>query len=167
MAAGVEWVQLREKDLPLEELASLARRLAVIPRGRTKLLVNGLPAAMVKECGVDGVHLPGAADAQQIAEARALGGLVTVSCHALGELAPAHEASAILWAPVFGKTVHGEPVAPGSGLPLLRAACERVHPVSVFALGGVTAANARACVEAGAAGVAGIRLFQGEGWRVL
>jgi thiamine-phosphate pyrophosphorylase len=55
------------------------------------------------------------------------------------------------------------------GLAKFREACQAAAPLPVFALGGVTSANARQCVEAGAAGVAAIRLFMGksEGWRPL
>jgi len=66
---------------------------------------------------------------------------------------------AILFAPVFGKSVGGEVVASGQGLDRLRAACQIAGPMPVFALGGVTLDNAEACLDAGAAGVAGIRLF--------
>jgi thiamine-phosphate pyrophosphorylase len=50
-------------------------------------------------------------------------------------------------------------VIPAQGLDQLRAACTVAAPTPVYALGGVTLENAPACVEAGAAGIAGIRLF--------
>jgi thiamine-phosphate pyrophosphorylase len=43
-------------------------------------------------------------------------------------------------------------------LDMLRAVCR--GNITVFALGGVTLQNFQSCLEAGAAGVAGIRLFQ-------
>lgn len=167
-AAGrVEWVQLREKDLPLAELAAYTRALAHAVSGtRTRVLVNGLPPGFARECGADGVHLPGGASWAAIAAARGLG-QVSVSCHTLAEVEQALGADLILWAPVFGKAVDGAPVLPGTGLEALHRACGLAAPTPVFALGGVTPANAPACIAAGARGMAGIRLFHGEGWRGL
>jgi thiamine-phosphate pyrophosphorylase len=62
----------------------------------------------------------------------------------------------VVFAPVFGK--HSAPGTQPTGLDALRDACQAKIPV--FALGGVTAENARSCLNAGAAGIAGIRLFQ-------
>lgn len=61
-----------------------------------------------------------------------------------------------VFAPVFEKKddSHARP----AGLDALRQACREKIPV--LALGGITVGNACACREAGAAGVAGIRLFQ-------
>lgn len=57
----------------------------------------------------------------------------------------------------------------GMGLTVFRESCLLASPLPVFALGGVTVSNAHQCVEAGAVGVAAIRLFMGKdaGWRVL
>jgi thiamine-phosphate pyrophosphorylase len=69
------------------------------------------------------------------------------------------QAEAILFGPVFGKVVDGVEVVPGVGLEGLRAACGVAAGVPVFGLGGVTWDRATECAAAGAAGVAGIRLF--------
>src|SRR6185503_17467866 len=81
--------------------------------------------------------------------------VVAVSCHAEEEVRSASSAGAdfVVFGPVFGK---GE--APGTGLAALKAACG--HKIPVLALGGVTLENAGLCLARGAAGVAGIRLFQ-------
>ena len=94
---------------------------------------------------------------------------VAVSCHTSADiaLAESHGADFAVFAPVFEKKG-----APGTGLKALREACSRtarpdpkveggiVHSMPVLALGGVTLENTRACLDAGAAGIAGIRLFQ-------
>ncbi len=78
-----------------------------------------------------------------------------MSCHTPTEVADAAAQGAdyVVFGPVFEK----ELAAP-AGLGALREACKQNIPV--FALGGVTMANAESCIQAGAAGVAGIRLFQ-------
>lgn len=186
--AGVEWVQLREKDLGPPALSELAGRLVSVVRAagdRTRILVNG-PAAVAQAVQADGVHLPGASIepnlrdsgklAPQVGQALAVcgpGALVSVSCHTPEDAARAGEAGAsvILFAPVFEKPLWGEglraapqAVLEGSGLAALEAACAAAESVPVYALGGVTAENAHMCLAAGAAGVAGVRLFAGDDW---
>jgi thiamine-phosphate pyrophosphorylase len=181
---GVDFVQLREKDLPVRELEQLAREAARIVRRETvdqnletrpRLLINSrIDVALA--AGADGVHLTSidisAGDARAIwARAGApTAPIVAVSCHTVAEvaLAEAHGADFAVFAPVFEKGAR-----PGVGLQALRAACGRAFPrdgkveaggdsvrMPVLALGGVTLETARACIEAGAAGIAAIRLFQ-------
>jgi thiamine-phosphate pyrophosphorylase len=64
-----------------------------------------------------------------------------------------------LFGPVFEKRVEGIVVVAGVGLERLREACAAAGGIPVLALGGVTWESAERCVAAGAAGVAGIRLF--------
>ncbi len=177
-AAGVEFVQLREKHLGAEELGRLAcavaravRRLRPgqqdAARGGTRLLLNG-PPELAARAGVDGVHLTARRNEATPAEIRrrfALLGapppLVGVSCHTLEQVRRADDGGAdlILFGPVFEKRVGGVMVVPGAGLELLHAACIAAVATPVLALGGVTWSNAASCLQAGAAGVAGIRLF--------
>ncbi len=176
VAGGVDWVQLREKDLPPAQLLSLARQAAAItrsPGSRTRLLVNGLGPEQALGCEAHGVHLAGGFSAESVRAVCSAGSLVSVSCHSLAELeaARAGGATLALWAPVFGKSLAGREVVAGTGIEALAAACEHAAPLPVFALGGVSVRTARACRAAGAAGVAGIRLFQQtlqeEDWRAL
>jgi thiamine-phosphate pyrophosphorylase len=170
---GVEFVQLREKQLGAAELVRLAAamRTALRETGKTKLLVNGR-ADVAVAAGADGMHLTARArelTAEQVRRVfRAAGAeepVVSVSCHSLEEVRRAVDGGMdlILFGPVFEKrVVHpgaGEVVVAGVGLEALRAACAAAGTTPVLALGGVTWESAGLCVEAGAAGVAGIRLF--------
>jgi thiamine-phosphate pyrophosphorylase len=170
--AGVDWIQLREKDLSTRELDRLARQSRKAVAGTsTKLLINSRVDIAVA-CGLDGVHLTSGQDELPPSEARvafAKAGmtspLIGVSCHSMKEvlLAESHGADFIVFGPVFGK---GERT--GTGLEVLRATCSSLpkgSTMKVLALGGVEVANAADCVRAGAAGVAGIRLFQDDAVR--
>jgi thiamine-phosphate pyrophosphorylase len=168
--AGIDFVQLRDKTLQAGELAALARALldefgpdGVPPR----LLVNGR-ADVAAAAGATGVHLtahPGELIPEQVRRVFALAGrptpVVSVSCHTLDEVRRAHaaEADLILFGPVFEKRVDGEIVTHGIGLAALEAACRAAPGSPVLALGGINLANTPACLAAGAAGIAGIRLF--------
>lgn len=166
---GIELIQLREKDLSTAALTQLAREiLDAITPARTVLLVNSdVDAAVAAKA--HGVHLtlkPGAPTPYEVALRYAGAGLaqplITISCHNLGEIERVipTQPDAILFAPVFGKIVAGKTITPAAGLEALSAACRTAAPIPVFALGGVTQGRAQLCLEAGAAGIAGIRLFQ-------
>lgn len=171
--AGVDYIQLREKDLSGRELESLAResvRIVREPRNvkrETRLLINSR-CDVALAAGADGVHLPSddisASDARAIwsavtsrnAKPEARNGVIAVSCHTAGEvrLAEAQGADFAVFGPVFEKVGTSLSV----GLDALRTACLGRMPV--LAIGGITLANAPACLAAGAAGIAAIRLFQ-------
>lgn len=171
---GVHYIQVREKDLPLAELQPLAARIVEAVRqvaGATRVLVNG-PAQVAIDVGADGVHLHGGMGtaavqaAQQVYARRGQEAVVSAACHSAEEIRQATGASLLLFSPVFEK-ITGPGITVGRGVAALRAAVEMAKPVPVFALGGVTEKNAAACAQAGAAGVAAIRLFIGEGWPKL
>lgn len=161
--AGVDYIQLREKNLSSRDLEQLARAAIEAVRknnGKSRLLINSR-ADVAVAIGADGVHLRSSdispADVRRIWRSAGLTTepVVVVSCHSEEEVKSAKAAGAdfVVFGPVFEKSQ-----APGTGIGLLRAACS--HGVPVLALGGVTADNARTCIEAGAAGVAAIRAFQ-------
>ncbi len=163
--AGVDFVQLREKDLCARDLELLAREAVRRVREfslRTRLLINSRTDVALA-AGADGVHLRSedisTAEVRKIWHAANGPGrpLISVSCHNAADVLGSEDGGAdlVVFAPVFGK--EGSPQRP-SGLDMLRTACR--HRVPVLALGGVTVENAHSCIEAGAAGVAGIRLFQ-------
>lgn len=170
---GVDYIQLREKDLTIHELEALAvaarNRIDDVKVGgaapRINLLINSRTDVAIAT-GANGVHLP--ANDLNPMEVRNLwkkhlsgesGNLtISVSCHTLEDVARAAASGADLaiFAPVFEKK--DAPEKKPVGLDALRRAC--IHKIPVIALGGITLENANACLEAGAAGIAGIRLFQ-------
>lgn len=167
-SAGVDYVQLREKDLSARKLEDLARRArAAIPTGSPTMLLINSRIDVTLAVGAHGVHLP--ADDLRPSDARAImvragmhKPIIAASAHTLGEiaLAESHGADFAVFAPVFEK----EAKVSRDGLDHLRQVCRRPQaadpPMAVLALGGVTPENAQACVAAGAGGIAGIRLFQ-------
>jgi thiamine-phosphate pyrophosphorylase len=223
--AGVDYIQLREKDLSTRELEMLAREVVAIVRENsslTRLLINSRTDVALA-AGADGVHLRaddvGPREVRQVLEAgdpqrlkpaffSAAGGtlrlrsgqafevvpfpkparmesvsatcescalpetmeasahrplatdhfLVAASCHSNEDVirADSEGADFAVFAPVFGK--NNAPGRQPTGLAALHEACRAKIPV--LALGGVTMGNAASCLDAGAAGVAGIRLFQ-------
>jgi thiamine-phosphate pyrophosphorylase len=168
--AGVELVQLREKAMEAGELVEAARAMVGVFRaagGVTKLLVNGRVDVAVA-AGADGVHLTGRRgelSPEQVRRVFAGVGreaVVSLSCHSEEDVAQAAGAGAnlILFGPVFEKRVDGVLVSSGRSVGMLRVACAAAGDIPVLALGGVTEGNVGACVAAGAAGVAGIRMFE-------
>ena len=165
--SGVDWIQIREKDLPGDELLALVSEAVAMARSsRTRVLVNGR-ADVALAAGASGVQLP--SDAFSPRRLRAItpdGFLIGVSCHEAGEVrrAEAEGADFALFGPVFDPL--SKPAAgPAAGLGKLGEACAAVG-IPVLALGGIDTENAAKCMAAGAAGVAGISLFQaGPGMR--
>lgn len=167
--AGVDLIQLREKDLAARDLEMLARELlhALKDFPHTRLLVNSRTDVAIA-AGAHGVHLP--ADDITASEARAIfikagvkQPMIGTSCHSAGEVAKseAHGADLAVFGPIFEK--EGRKIST-AGLASLREVCKRPGAAAarmpVLALGGVTLENASACLACGADGIAGIRLFQ-------
>jgi len=173
---AVDYVQIREKGLGADEMAALATEIVQTVRKagtHTRVLLNG-PAEIAAATGCDGIHLPSGMPDGAIAEvcSRMQTDLrepvISVSCHAIGELQRARDegASLALFAPIFEKRLPEGKIS-GQGLQALAAACTAAAPLPVFALGGVDEHNAQACIDAGAVGIAAIRLFTADGWRHL
>ena len=179
-SAGIDYIQLREKDLPTRDLESLAREaMRIILKLRTEnrelptaLLINSrTDVALTAEA--DGVHLPAndispkdvrtawhksCGRGRFAREISPRSPLISVSCHSPQEVAQvaSKHATLALFAPIFEKK--DAPGTTPAGLENLRHACRSQIPT--LALGGITLQNAASCLHAGAAGIAAIRLFQ-------
>jgi thiamine-phosphate pyrophosphorylase len=165
--AGVDYIQLREKDLSTRELETLAREVVELVgenSSSTRLLINSRTDVALA-AGADGVHLRAddvsPREVRQVLEVSAHRPLTTdrflvaASCHSAADVVHAESEAAdfAVFAPVFEK----KDTQP-TGLAALREVCRAKIPV--LALGGVTRENAASCLNAGAAGIAVIRLFQ-------
>jgi thiamine-phosphate pyrophosphorylase len=171
-SAGVDWIQIREKDLAAGELATLTREALQAGRTQakggfaaTRILVNDRLDVALTE-GAGGVHLGEnglpVAEAKRLVEKHAPGEdfLLGVSCHSVeaASSAAGNGASYVFFGPIFAtpsKAAFGAP----QGLGALSEVCRGVT-IPVLAIGGITLENAAACWAAGARGIAAIRLFQ-------
>ncbi|MGA3188722.1 MAG: thiamine phosphate synthase [Bryobacteraceae bacterium] len=152
-----DWVQVRDKDLGGRELIAVVKRAV---RMCGKVLVN-TRVDVALAAGAAGVHLPAGSIAPS--DWRAItpaGFLIGVSCHSFDDVLCAEKEGAdyVLYGPVFAPLSKTSDLAP-RGLDELRRVSQAVK-ILVLALGGITENNAEACVQAGAAGVAGISMFQ-------
>ena len=178
-ASGIDYIQLRERDLTsrdLEKLVAEAMKRVRDSGDKTKLLVNSrIDIALAS--GADGVHLR--SDDIPASEARAIWAkssgrtdcTIAQSCHSLDEVlyAESHGADFVVFGPVFGKLGSDRPA---TGVEAITPIVKRGGPADmkveagqslrmpVMALGGITVENACTCARAGAAGVAAIRMFQ-------
>lgn len=161
VAAKVPLFQIREKKVSARVLYDLTARASEITRGSdTRLLVNDR-ADVARAAGAGGVHLT--TRSLSPAVVRNTYGpefLIGVSTHSLEEAraACAGGADFVVFGPVFeteSKREFGEP----QGLNRLAGVTSDLSGFPVVAIGGITLENARACFEAGASGVAAIRLL--------
>ena len=153
--AGVDLIQIREKAMPARDLFDLCRRARLLMRGTSaRLLVNDR-WDIALAAGIDGVHLPAAGlPAAALRLASPPGFIIGQSCHSTAEVNAAAGVDFCVLGPIFST-----PSKLAFGPPLGLSALRHDFPHPVLALGGVNVENAAACLAAGAAGVAGIRLF--------
>jgi thiamine-phosphate pyrophosphorylase len=185
-AAGVDWIQIREKELSGKECSSLTGEAMTLiasssppdsakgstssnteatrEKVSTRILVNDrLDVALAAQAG--GVHLgdkslPPEEARRLLNSFRREDFLIGVSCHSLEAAKDAARggASYLFFGPVFATPSKAAYGAP-QGLERLAEVCRAV-PLPVLAIGGITLENAAGCISAGASGLAAIRLFQ-------
>jgi thiamine-phosphate pyrophosphorylase len=162
---GLDWIQIREKDLSTQELLELARFVVQETRdSKVRAFVNDrFDVALAT--GAAGVHLgESSIPVRNVACWRRAGGrsnlLIGASCHSPESAVNAERDGAdyVFYGPVYA-TPSKEAFGPPQGIERLKKACEAVR-IPVLAIGGITTANARSCIAAGAAGIAAIRMFQ-------
>ena len=158
IAAGVDLVQVRERDLETAELLDLVSR--VVRRAEatfTQVVVNER-ADVAIAAGADGVHLRSdGLPVDRVRTLRADRWVVGRSVHRGDDLAPFRLADYLLFGAVYGGGSKPADV-PAAGVTALRDAVAATG-VPVLAIGGITPERARECVAAGAAGVAAISLY--------
>jgi len=162
VAAGIELIQIREKEISARYLFELVARSVAIRQGSaTRLLVNDR-ADIAAAAGADGVHLTTNSLEPKIVR-RFFGPrfLIGVSTHSLVEAQSACDGGAdfAVVGPVFGtesKAQYGPPL----GIDKLRDIAGTMAPFPILALGGISPEASGACLRAGAQGVAGISMFR-------
>ena len=157
LRGGVDVVQLRDKDLPDDELVEAARPFReACDRHGALFVLNDRPE-LVAETGADGVHV-GQEDTP-LAEARELAGpgrVVGLSASTVEELGSGEPDYWGVGA-IFGTPT--KPESPPGGLELVRAAATTLA-VPWFAIGGIDFGTVDEVVAAGAPGVAVVRAIR-------
>jgi len=159
-AAGVNLVQVRERDMEARDLSRLvARCVTAVRNTRTRILVNDrLDVALTS--GAHGVHLRG--DSMPASRARALapiGFLIGRSVHSVAEAVTAHAEGGLdylLFGAVFATA--SKPGQPPAGVQAL-ADVVGATPLPVLAVGGISSDTAPQLDGAGCAGFAAIGWF--------
>jgi thiamine-phosphate pyrophosphorylase len=154
--AGVDLIQIRERDLDAAVLRDLTAAVVSRARGTATQVVVNDRVDVALAAGADGVHLRD--DGPALADVRKLVGdrLIGRSIHAPCPQGRGAEAGYFVFGTVFESL--SKPGGSAAGLEAL-AAVVRSTAAPVLAIGGMTPARARACAAVGAAGVAAIRLF--------
>jgi len=160
-AAGIDLIQLREKRLSARVLFELTCQAVALTRDSvTRVLVNDR-ADVAAGAGAHGVHLTTKSiDAATVRQTFGDEFLIGVSTHSLPAAQAAKRGGAdfVVLGPIF-ETPSKREFGPPAGLDQLSNVTSRLDGFPVLALGGVTSANAIDCLRAGAAGIAGIGLF--------
>jgi thiamine-phosphate pyrophosphorylase len=172
VAAGVDWIQIREKDLPgrpllrlVREATAAAKRTGEARGADARVYVNDrLDVALVADAsgvhlGAESLAVADVADWRRQGHAPA-GFQLGVSCHSTESAREAEQKGAdyIFFGPIFD-TPSKRPFGPPQGTKRLGSVCRAIQ-IPVLAIGGVNETNAEECIRSGAWGVAAIRLFQ-------
>ncbi|HEY0323095.1 MAG TPA: thiamine phosphate synthase [Pyrinomonadaceae bacterium] len=159
--AGINLIQLREKNLHARVLYELAAQAAAITRASaTRLIINDR-ADISRAAGCDGVQLTTRSlEANIVRETFGTDFLIGVSTHSIEEALHARDLGAdfVVFGPIFD-TPSKRAYGPALGLDKLEEASRQLSPFPLIAIGGMALQNAPQVLRAGASGIAAIRLF--------
>ena len=152
---GVRWFQIREKDLPQDELASLALPLVEKIHGYDGTVSVNSSVPVARETGTDGIHLP--ERSQSVEDIRSdIPWSILVGCsvhsHEQALLRQEQGADYLVYSPVF-PTASKPGYGPAKGVSGVRELARKID-IPVLALGGITPPRVVSCLQSGAAGVA-------------
>ncbi|MFO7578009.1 MAG: thiamine phosphate synthase [Pelovirga sp.] len=157
LAAGVRMIQLREKDLPADELYTMAKKVREMTLRHQGLLLINDRVDVALAVAADGVHLRRSSlPADEVRKLLGSTRLIGVSTHSEEEIAGAAQQGAdfVTFGPVYftrSKASFGFP----KGLSDLQKACQS-SPLPVYALGGINVTNTPATLVTGVHGIATI-----------
>jgi len=164
VAAGIQLVQIREKQLTARVLFELTVGAVAIARDSTTRIMVNDRADIAAGAGAAGVQLTTSSLTPDVVR-KAFGAdsLIGASTHSLAEARRAWRAGAdfAVLGPIFPSPAK-EKYGPPLGLGQLSEAARELVPFPLIALGGIAPDKANECLSAGASGIAGIRLFATE-----
>ena len=148
---GVGIVQIRENDLHDEALTALVRRIGQAAAGATIVVNERTDVALDSGAGL---HLPAAASLPRDRSGQPRVPSFGRSAHDEQEARRAADegASYIVLGTIF--PTPSKPGHPGSGTDLVQRVSREVHPIPVFAIGGIRLGLVPQVIHAGAHGVA-------------
>jgi thiamine-phosphate pyrophosphorylase len=157
LAGGAKVIQYRDKESDALQRRASAKALLALCREHHALFIVNDDVELALAIGADGVHL-GATDLPLREARRRLGGLAILGTSCANVLARAVEAQGEGASYVaFGRFFPSQtkPHAPQAEVALVKQAREKLH-IPICAIGGITPANGRALVEAGAGMLAAV-----------
>jgi thiamine-phosphate pyrophosphorylase len=168
-SAGVDLIQVRERDLEAREQTDLVRRCVDAVRGtRSKVIVNDR-VDVALAAGADGVHLRSdSIDASAARRILPTGAVVGRSAHSAEEAAEASRQGGLDYL-ILGTMFETRSKPSTHCLLTLEelSAASRLSSIPILAIGGITTDRARDIARSGAAGIAAIGMFIPQSDEVL
>lgn len=157
IGAGIDVVQIRERDLDTAMLTALVERVCRAASGTSTAIIVNDRADVAIASGAEGVHLPSHGLPTALVRGLPGVGLIGRSLHPQDPATRADGADYVIFGTLF-ETRSKPGRTDAVGVAGLSAAASRI-PVPVVAIGGVTPERSADCIRAGAAGVAAIAPF--------